>query len=96
MIPPVSNNVITIFSTSSCWWFPYIETYYGKTLLETAVENGHSDIVHYLIMEKGCVPTCHEGRSPDVLMLACEHGQLDLVEKLIEDHHWDITRSYCK
>ena len=67
-----------------------------ETLLETALEKGHRDITHYLIMEKECVPTCYEGRRQDVLMLACEHGQLDLVEKLIEDHHWDITGRYCK
>ena len=73
-----------------------IETYYGKTLLETAVEKRHSDIVHYLIVEKGCIPKHYKRTSPGVLMLACEHGQLDLVEKLIEDHHWDITGSYCK
>ena len=74
-----------------------IETYNGETPLGKAINKGHSDIVHYLIMEKGCVPSKHyEGRYPDVLMLACERGQLDLVEKLIEDHHWDITGSYCK
>ena len=58
--------------------------------------NRHSDIVHYLIVEKGCVPSEDYDPYPDVLMLACEHGQLDLVEKLIEDHRWDITGSYCK
>ena len=48
-------------------------------------------------MEKGCVPSKHYGgMRPDVLILACEHGQLDLVEKLTDDHHWDITGSYCK
>ena len=73
-----------------------IETYYGETLLKTALENRHNDIVHYLIMEKGCVPSKHYEGCPDVLILACEHGQLDLVEKLIEDHHWDITGSYCE
>ena len=64
------------------------------TLLETAQKKGHHDIVHYLIVEKGCIPSKLYG--PDVLMQACEHGQLDLVEKLIEYHHWDITGSYCK
>ena len=45
-------------------------------------------------MEKGCVPSKHyDGMRPDVLMQACERGQLDLVEKLIEDHHWGITGS---
>ena len=71
-----------------------IEPYYGKTLLETATENESGDIVHYLIMVKGCIPSKHYWRwGPDVLTLACEHGQLDLVEKLIEDHHWDVTAS---
>ena len=74
-----------------------IEMYYGESPLEAALKNGSSDIVHYLIMEKGCIPIgSYDWRYPDVLMLACEHGQLDLVEKLIEDHHWDITGSSCK
>ena len=44
--------------------------------------------MHYLIVEKGCIPSKHYDNSRDVLMQACERGQLDLVEKLIEDHHW--------
>ena len=71
--------------------------YDGETPLGKAIKKGHSDIVRYLVMEKGCIPSKHyEGWCPDLLMLACEHGQLDLVEKLIEDHHWDITGRYCK
>ena len=74
-----------------------IETYDGTTLLDTALVNRHSDIVHYLIVEKGCIPSKqYEGRYPDVLILACERGQLDLLEKLTDDHHWDITGRYCK
>ena len=61
----------------------------GRTPLHCACENGHTDIIQYLIRELGCDPALPDKNGHTVIHSACVCGQLNVVKYLITEQHCD-------
>lgn len=64
----------------------------GRTPFDYAIERGHSTCAKTML-KFGADPTCTAGLHPPPLHMACSHGQLDILEIMVESCGLDILKA---
>ena len=69
---------------------PVLQVGGGRTPLHSASQEGHLNIVQYLIDERKCNPASLDERKTTPLHLASAKGQLHIVKYLIEEKNCNV------